>query len=319
MKSCNRGIVVALLLLASCDPTGVAPSPDAAETAQAVTCSSGCTVTALPPNGAPESSTFFWTVAGSGVVWNGGAWDVTLPVSAGDVVTQVSIVVRDNGGVTPNRVTARLQAQTASGIVQVGAISSDMSGNTQTLVLSLPTAHVVAVDEHLYVQAVPWTASQQIATLNSMVGNIVVTTEPPSQLNIAQTFNVPLQIFTGFNWSNVLNSTPTTQTYLASAGAGAAYLWIPSQPGRSLTSVALSAEAPSGGSFISIRVMRFFRDDTAADFPGVLIPVPGPGTTWSDIVIPTTPTPSSPGCDIALKLDAQTSGLRVKSIRATWQ
>lgn len=195
MKSCNRGILLsAVLIFVGCDtPSSDDGRPDAAETAQAVTCSSGCTVPAVPPNGAPESSGFFWTVTGSGqVVWSGGAWDITLPVNAGDVVSSVSIVVRDNGGVTPNRVTARLQAQTASGIVQVGAISSDMSGNTQTLVMSLPTAHVVAADERLYVQAIPWTAAQQIAVLNSMVGNVVVGAIPPSQLSSQKT--IPLAI-----------------------------------------------------------------------------------------------------------------------------
>lgn len=327
MESCNRAVFSVLLLFAGCgsDPS-LAPE---AESAQTLTPDGMVTLpaTGFGDSGVTTSAPPAGWAAGS-VAWCCTNWWIPIPVVAGDVVGSVAAQVKDvppdplyvpgSQGDGGSSVVLSLIAQTGATQTVLRSVGSNGSGNQQSLIMTLTSPYTVPAGTTMLVKANAFALWPSSVMHPSIVGPVVAAA-PAAAVPPPTTHNVPLQMFTQFGWVNTLNSTPTLQTYIASSAAGAAYIWIPSQPGKVLSGVTLSAEAPSGGSFISIRVLKFFRDDTAAESIGALNPVPGPTAAWSDITIPTTSTPSGPDYDIALKLDAQTSGLRVKNIRATWQ
>lgn len=192
MKSCNRGILASICFFVTvtggCDVGEDRSSTGAL--GQPISCSSGCTLSPTPPTGAPESSATVWSTTsggGGGINWNSGDWDVTLPLTAGDQVSSVAVLVRDNGSANghasdSNNVIANLQSRVSGGAVSnLGFFTSTGSGAQQTLNVVLSAPHTLVTGETVWLQLIPLVggALPHVATIDSWVGTVTVQSPAP--------------------------------------------------------------------------------------------------------------------------------------------
>lgn len=142
--------------------------------------------TVLPATGWGELGQPAPTILADGSVsWCCTTWFTPLSLAVGDVIGSLSVPVRDNGAangfsVGGNNVLVVLTAQTASGPVNLGNVSSNGSGNPQTLPLTLATPYTVPQGVSLVVRAIAMTggANPGPALHPSTIGGIQVI--PPS-------------------------------------------------------------------------------------------------------------------------------------------
>lgn len=165
MKTCNRGIVLVVLLLASCSTGEDAAAPPERETSQQTLTSDG--MVTLPATGWGDPGVTTSTVpagwAAGSVAWCCTNWWVPIPVAAGDVVGSVAALVKDvppdplyipgSQGDGGSSVTLSLVAQNGTTQTVLRSIGSNGSGNHQSLIMTLTSPYTVPAGTTLLLKA----------------------------------------------------------------------------------------------------------------------------------------------------------------------
>lgn len=118
--------------------------------------------TVLPATGWGDLGVTSTSATDGSVSWCCTTWFTPLSLGVGDSVGSLTVPVRDNGSangfaIDGNNVIIVLTAQSSSGSTVLGSITSNGSGNPQTLTLTLSTGYTVPTGVSLVVKAIALT------------------------------------------------------------------------------------------------------------------------------------------------------------------
>ena len=252
-------------------------------------------------------------------------WHVLVPTSVGDAIASLTIPVRDNGfangfPVGGNTLLLQLISRSASGASLLGSITSNGSGNPQTMVLSI-TPRIVAVGETLVINAIALNGVSP-ATVPSLIGQIQVTA---GTTTIIRPF-FPKIIVTGMNFTQ-----PVTQSFgsdgsvsvMSNGGGSLAYLDIPYQAGETL--VAIDATVYGNGSTSGTLAVGYLHGAAGRSGGGSVTLLGGltdaaRTSDWASIHVPmSTLQKIADDGYIVLTVSANNPGYRWGEMRATFQ